>query len=99
MASSAKKQSDNSGPPKQGGSAMDSSHNPGNQLFTYQSFTDALKTQKRHAFDVSPVVESGGYKPLNSYSTFVEAKEQFKDKSLLKVLREQFPKGLGLKPR
>ncbi|KAI8635858.1 hypothetical protein BD408DRAFT_356742, partial [Parasitella parasitica] len=92
---------------------MDSSHNPGNQLFTYQSFTDALKTQKRHAFDVSPVVESGGYKSLNSYSTFVEAKErnsividcaqflgmEFKDKSLLKVLREQFPKGLGLKPR
>ncbi|KAI8064797.1 uncharacterized protein B0P05DRAFT_460085, partial [Gilbertella persicaria] len=50
---------------------------------------------------------------LNAYSTFVEAKErnsividcaqflgmEFKDKPLLKILREQFPKCLGLKPR
>ncbi|KAK4509740.1 uncharacterized protein ATC70_010490 [Mucor velutinosus] len=112
MASSAKKQSDNSDPPTQGGS-MDSSHNPSNQLFTYQSFTDALKEQKRHNFEVVPDVDNNTFKPLNTYSTFIEAKErnsividcaqflgmEFKDTTLLKVLREQFPKCLGLKPR
>ncbi|KAK4517761.1 uncharacterized protein ATC70_001105 [Mucor velutinosus] len=112
MASSAKKQSDNSDPPTQGGS-MDSSDNPSNQLFTYQSFTDALKEQKRHNFEVVPDVDNNTFKPLNTYSTFIEAKErnsividcaqflgmEFKDTILLKVLREQFPKCLGLKPR
>jgi len=112
MASSAKNQKDNSEPPTQGGS-MDSRHNPSNQLFTYQSFTDAIKEQKRHNFNFVPEVDNNSFKPLNAHSTFIEAKERnsiiidcaqflgmdFKDKSLLKVLREQFPKCLGLKPR
>lgn len=113
MASSATKQSDNSEPPPQGGS-MDSRHNPSNQLFTYQSFADALKEQKRHNFEVTPEEDNiNAFKPLNAYSTFIEAKErnsivincaqflgmEFKDTSLLKILREQFPKCLGLKPR
>ncbi|KAK4520940.1 uncharacterized protein ATC70_006824 [Mucor velutinosus] len=76
MASSTKKQSDNSDPPTQGGS-MDSSHNLSNQLFTYQSFTDALKEQKRHNFETAvPGVDNNTFKPLNTYSTFIEAKKR-----------------------
>ncbi|GAN11816.1 hypothetical protein MAM1_1036d11425 [Mucor ambiguus] len=92
---------------------MDSSHNPSNQLFTYQTLTDAIKEQKRHSFEIAPEVNNNAFKPLNAYSTFIEAKErnsividcaqflgmEFKDTTLLKVLREQFPKCLGLKPR
>ncbi|KAG2215908.1 hypothetical protein INT46_004164 [Mucor plumbeus] len=103
----------NRDPTFQGRSTQDSSHNPGNKLFSYKSFTDALKFQTRHAFEVSPNVEIGEFKPLNAYSTFIEAKErnsividcaqflgmEFKEKSILKVLREQYPKALGLKPR
>ncbi|KAL9538564.1 hypothetical protein PS6_011523 [Mucor atramentarius] len=75
MASSAKKQSDNnSDPPAEDSSMVDSSHNRSNRLFTYQFFTDAVKEQKRHNFE-------------------------FKGKFLLKILREQFPKCLGLKIR
>ncbi|KAG2210748.1 hypothetical protein INT46_008570 [Mucor plumbeus] len=113
MASSINNQSDKRGNTLQGGSTLDSSHNPGNQLFSNQSFTDAIKVQKRHAFEISPNVENGGFKPLNAFSTFVEAKErnsividcaqflgmEFKEKTLLKVLCEQYPKCVGFKPR
>ncbi|KAI8056508.1 uncharacterized protein B0P05DRAFT_641118 [Gilbertella persicaria] len=97
----------------QGDSTLDSYHNPANQLFSNQSFKDVLKAQKQHIFEVSPNVENGSFKPLNAYSAFVEATErssividcaqflgmEFKDKSLLKILHEQFPKCLGLKPK
>ncbi|KAI8081955.1 uncharacterized protein B0P05DRAFT_67252 [Gilbertella persicaria] len=106
-------QNDNRRTSPQGGLTLDFSHNSGNQLLSYQSFKDALKAQKRHIFEVSQNVENGGFKPLKAYSTFVEAKErnsividcvqflgmEFKDKSLLKILRGQFPKCLGLKSR
>ncbi|KAI8082601.1 uncharacterized protein B0P05DRAFT_586259 [Gilbertella persicaria] len=97
MALSLDYQSDNRRTSLQGGSTLDSSHKP---------------AQKRHSFEMSPNIENGSLKPLNAYSTFVEAKErnsividctqflgmEFKDKYLLKILREQFPKCLGLKP-
>ncbi|KAI8066284.1 uncharacterized protein B0P05DRAFT_621581 [Gilbertella persicaria] len=113
MALSLNYQSDNRRTSPQGSSTLDSSHDPDNQLSSNQSFKDALKAQKRHIFEVSPNVENGSFKPLNAYSTSLEAKErssiiincaqflgmEFKDKPLLKMLHWQFPKCLGLKPR
>lgn len=98
----------------QGRSTLDSSHNPSNKPFTYQSFTDAIKFQKRHAFNVTPDVDNTEcFKTLTSNSTFIEAKEKnsividcsqflgmvFKDKTLLGIMREQYPNSLGMKPR
>ncbi|KAI8051042.1 uncharacterized protein B0P05DRAFT_641647, partial [Gilbertella persicaria] len=39
----------------------------------HKAVQHALKAQKRHIFEVSPNVDNGSFKPLNAYSTFVDA--------------------------
>lgn len=63
-----------------GGSTLDSSHNPGNNMFTYASFFKDINTQKRTTFNVAPSIEDNGSSfgtPLEFNSTFVEAKDDY----------------------
>ncbi|CAO3609279.1 unnamed protein product [Mucor fragilis] len=98
-----------------GGSTLDSSHNPGNNMFTYASFFKDINSQKRTPFNVTPSIANNGVigKALDFTSTFVEAQDDysfvidcaqfvgmhFKEKSLSNCLREQYPKGLGIRHR
>ncbi|KAL7327096.1 hypothetical protein PS15p_202775 [Mucor circinelloides] len=98
-----------------GGSTLDSSHNPGNNMFTYASFFKDINSQKRTPFNVAPSIAHNGVtgKALDFTSTFVEAQDDFsfvidcaqfvgmhfKEKSLSSSLREQYPKGLGIRHR
>ncbi|KAK4518278.1 uncharacterized protein ATC70_001630 [Mucor velutinosus] len=63
-----------------GGSTLDSSHNPGNNMFTHASFFKDIHNQKRTPFEVTPSVVDNGSSPgnaLNFTSTFVEATDDF----------------------
>ncbi|KAK4509091.1 uncharacterized protein ATC70_012060 [Mucor velutinosus] len=98
-----------------GGSTLDSSHNPGNNMFTYASFFKDINSQKRTPFKITPSISNNGVigKALDFTSTFVEAQDDFsliidcvqfvgmhfKEKSLSSCLREQYPKGLGIRHR
>ncbi|KAK4517559.1 uncharacterized protein ATC70_000899 [Mucor velutinosus] len=63
-----------------GGSTLDSSHNPGNNMFTYASFFKDIHNQKRTPFEVTPSIVDNGSSPgtaLDFTSTFVEATDDF----------------------
>ncbi|KAK4519280.1 uncharacterized protein ATC70_009512 [Mucor velutinosus] len=63
-----------------GGSTLDSSHNPGNNMFTYASFFKDIHNQKRTPFEVAPSIVDNGSSPgkaLDFTSTFVEATDDF----------------------
>ncbi|GAN11675.1 hypothetical protein MAM1_0803d11256, partial [Mucor ambiguus] len=84
-------------------------------MFTYASFFKDINSQKRTPFNVTPAIANNGVigKALDFTSTFVEAQDDFsliidcvqfvgmhfKEKSLSSCLREQFPKGLGIRHR
>ncbi|KAK4509527.1 L-serine ammonia-lyase [Mucor velutinosus] len=63
-----------------GGSTLDSSHNPSNNMFTYASFFKDIYNQKRTPFEVAPSIVDNGSSPgkaLDFTSTFVEATDDF----------------------
>ncbi|KAK4512321.1 uncharacterized protein ATC70_003019 [Mucor velutinosus] len=69
------------GPSTNGGSTLDSSHNPGNNIFiTYASLFQDIKSQKRTTFNIAPFIDNNAStsgKPLDYSSTFVEAKDDY----------------------
>ncbi|KAK4517286.1 Cu/Pi carrier [Mucor velutinosus] len=63
-----------------GGSTLDSSHNPGNNIFTYASLFQDIKSQKRTTFNIAPAIDNNASttgRPLDYNSTFVEAKDDY----------------------
>ncbi|KAK4512965.1 uncharacterized protein ATC70_003676 [Mucor velutinosus] len=98
-----------------GGSTLDSSHNPGNNIFTYASLFQDIKSQKRTTFNIASAIDNNASttgRPLDYNSTFVEAKDDysvidcsqfagmvFREKPLLTCLRDYYSKGLGIRTR
>ncbi|KAK4518942.1 uncharacterized protein ATC70_009169 [Mucor velutinosus] len=56
-----------------GDSTLDSSHNPGNNVFTYASLFQNIKNQKRTTFNIVPAIDNNASttgRPLDYNSTF-----------------------------
>ncbi|KAG1147274.1 hypothetical protein G6F37_007851 [Rhizopus arrhizus] len=90
----------------------DSRHNPNNKPFEFKTWAQTIKNQKRSAsFHNKPDNNNVAnlenqtvfLQAINKYSMVIAASEfeglNFKDRSLNLVLRDQFPKGIGLRER
>jgi hypothetical protein len=96
-----------------GGNTLESRQNPNNQLFTFKSYAQTVRSQQRDAFvldnrtleDLDKLTPSGRQflEAIDKNSIVIAGSEfngmNFKEKSLYKYLREQYPRGLGLRMR
>ncbi|KAG1581000.1 hypothetical protein G6F47_012525 [Rhizopus delemar] len=90
----------------------DSRHNPNNKPFEFKTWAQTVKNQKRsvsfhNKSDVNNVAnlesQTVFLQAIDKHSIVIAASEfeglNFKDRSLNLVLRDQFPKGIGLRER
>ncbi|KAG1127987.1 hypothetical protein G6F42_006385 [Rhizopus arrhizus] len=90
----------------------DSRHNPNNKPFEFKTWAQTVKNQKRSAsFHNKPYnnnvanleCQTVFLRAIDKHSIVIAASEfeglNFKDRSLNLVLRDQFPKGIGLRER
>ncbi|RCH92940.1 hypothetical protein CU098_006090 [Rhizopus stolonifer] len=94
-----------------GGNTNNSRHKPNNQLFAFRSCAQTVRSQSRYAFDLDD--QTANRQSLQSRKRFLEATAKnsiviatsefngmkFREKSLNKFLRYQYPNRLGLRTR